>query len=138
MDPRRWQKIQSTFDTIVEMDSADRQNRLAALSSSDPEVHAAVKSLLAADSDADTRLAALDAVFLQQVVPPADLLGLAGQTISHFQIREPIGTGGMGVVYRAEDTRLGRAVALKFLLPSHSLDSSAKARFLREAHMVAA
>ena len=44
----------------------------------------------------------------------------------------------MGVVYRAEDTRLGRAVALKFLLPSYSLDASAKARFLREAHLVAA
>ena len=138
MDPRRWQEIKSTFDTIVELDAVERKNRLSALSSSDPELHTAVELLLAADSDADARLASLDAAFFAQSAPPSDLLGLAGQTISHFQVREPIGAGGIGVVYRAQDTRLGRAVALKFLLPSHSLDSSAKARFLREAHLIAA
>ena len=138
MDPQRWEEIQSTFDTLVELDDVERGNRLTALSTSDPELRAAVELLLAADSDADARLASLDAVFFPQAARPSDPLGLAGQTVSHFQVHEPIGAGGMGVVYRAEDTRLGRAVALKFLLPSHNLDSSAKARFLREAHLVAA
>jgi serine/threonine protein kinase/Tol biopolymer transport system component len=138
MDPQRWQEIQSTFDTIVELDDVERGNRLTALGGSDPELRAAVELLLAADSDADARLASLDAVFFPQSGPASDPLGLAGRTISHFQVREPLGAGGMGIVYRAEDTRLGRAVALKFLLPSHSLDAGAKARFLREAHLVAA
>jgi hypothetical protein len=138
MDPQRWQEIKSTFDTIVEMDDIERGSRLSALSTSDPELVAAVELLLAADSDADARLASLDAVFLPPLAATSDLLGLAGRTISHFEVREAIGAGGIGVVYRAEDTRLGRAVALKFLLPSHSLDTSAKARFLREAHLVAA
>jgi len=58
---------------------------------------------------------------------------MIGQTVSRYLILDVIGEGGMGTVYRAEDTRLGRAVALKFLQPSHRFDSSAKARFLREA-----
>jgi serine/threonine protein kinase len=138
MDAQRWEEIKSTFETLVELDDIERGNRLSALRTSDPELRAAVELLLAADSDADARLASLDGVFFPQSPPAADPLGLAGHAISHFQIHEPIGTGGIGVVYRAEDTRLGRAVALKFLLPYHSFDSSAKARFLREAHLVAA
>ncbi len=137
MDPLRWQEIKSTFDTIVEMDDVERGTRLTALSTSDPELRDAVELLLAADSHADRRLASLDAAFFPESTPDSDPLGLAGQTVSHFEIQEAIGAGGMGVVYRAQDTRLGRAVALKFLLPSHSLEANAKARLLREAHLVA-
>ncbi|MEO8577756.1 MAG: protein kinase [Gemmatimonadales bacterium] len=138
MNPQRWEEIQSTFDIIVEMDDVGRVRKLAALNTSDPELRAAVELLLAADSDADARLASLDAVFFPQAVPAIDPLGLEGRTVAHFNVHETIGTGGMGVVYRADDVRLGREVALKFLLPSYSLDSNAKARFMREAHLIAA
>src|SRR5690349_7300213 len=65
-------------------------------------------------------------------------MAMTGRIVLHYQIADRLGAGGMGEVYRGEDTRLGRAVALKFLPASYQYDPDRRARFFKEARAASA
>ena len=131
MESERWRAVRALFDEVVDLSPAARAERLA---EQDPELRRAVEALLAADPEAEEYLAGLMFALPAQ----GDPLGLSGRAVSHFRVLQLLGSGGMGVVYAAEDTRLQRSVALKVPFPQFQLDPSAKARFLNEARSAGA
>jgi tetratricopeptide (TPR) repeat protein len=135
-----WARVSEVFSELVTLDSGERRLRLHSLGDTDPDLKEAVESLLEADASADGRLeryefGVSDIVRSRgpSIANAVDPLTLSGTTVSHFRLLEFLASGGMGVVYRAQDFQLNRIVALKFPLPHYHLDPVIKERFLREA-----
>ncbi|MBC7842633.1 MAG: protein kinase [Gemmatimonadaceae bacterium] len=131
MDEQRWRSICAAFDEVLELERDAQVEFLARLNTTDSALCASVEKLLAYDSLADTRVGALTDLLEPRANTP-DALALIGRNIAHFRIIEPIASGGMGVVYRAQDLQLRRVVALKLPLPGQQIEPAARARFLRE------
>jgi eukaryotic-like serine/threonine-protein kinase len=142
-DAERWLRIRAVFDEVADLDPQARDERLAAIGATDEELRSSVEALLVADASAAERLAHLDDALPTPESPrnrahDTDPLHLIGRTVSHFRVRDVLASGGMGVVYRAEDTQLRRVVALKFPLPEHRLDRRTRERFMHEARAAGA
>ena len=132
MSDNRWQRIENIFHQAVELAPEARSAFLHEACATDESLRKEVESLLAHETeDGSTFVNALGAV--EDTVTTFE--DLSGRTIGPYRVLRRIGSGGMGVVYEACDTRLDRHVALKVLPASMLTDETARARLVREARM---
>jgi serine/threonine protein kinase/tetratricopeptide (TPR) repeat protein len=134
---RRWQKVKDILYAALEMGVAERTAFLDEKCDGDHELRREVESLLAAHGAAE-RLESPAIEMIAADVSDEATNGIAGKLLGHYEVIEKLGAGGMGEIYSARDTLLGRKVALKLLPFYFTQDTERVRRFQQEARAASA
>jgi serine/threonine protein kinase/Tol biopolymer transport system component len=130
MTPERWQQIRDVLEKALELAPGERSGYLNQACSSDPSLRQEVETLLASSDDVRTSFLQSSSGLRVTLTP--------GTKLGEYEVKSLLGSGGMGEVYRARDSRLGRDVAIKVLPSFFPADSNRLRRFEQEARAAAA
>jgi hypothetical protein len=137
MTPERWRRVDELFHSALEREPAERATFLAEACAGDEVLRREVEKLIAAHEQDGSFIEPSGYADTDLLIDDHTVL-TAGQRLGHYQVISHIGSGGMGEVYVAEDTRLGRKVALKLLPAAFTADEDRLRRFQQEARAASA
>jgi len=138
MSAEQFERIGELYHAAMELEPEARADFLAEACGGEEELRREVESLLRARGQADGFIAGRVAGVADEMAAQEQNLSLIGHSVSHYQVLSLLAVGGMGEVYLAQDTRLGRKVALKLLPEAFTSNQERLQRFEREARTVSA